>query len=81
MEDSELCSSQQKSLVECFFALERSFSGKTIEEDRWLRPWLQRSEILFWLDIFHSLMPHVDIPYTQFQMRKSDYMTILKQAI
>jgi hypothetical protein len=70
----------QDALVECFSELEKSLSNKTLQEARELRHNLEDGEFVFWLRLFHRLMPHVDILYNQIQARKVDAVKV-KNAV
>jgi hypothetical protein len=41
---------------------------------------LNDEKFIFWLNVFHCLMPHVDILYSQLQKRKIDSIEV-KNAI
>ena len=49
---------------------------QTIEQASGLKGTLQDDDFIFWLNLFHKIMPHVDILYNQLQKRKTDSVYI-----
>jgi hypothetical protein len=62
-----------ESIAECFEEIENTFNQNiAINQAGALRRLLNNNTFIFWLNIFHRLMPHVDILYNQLQKRTVD---------
>jgi hypothetical protein len=48
----------------------------TIEQASGLKRTLLENTFISWLTIFHNIMPHVDILYSQLQKRENDSTTV-----
>ncbi|XP_043921895.1 uncharacterized protein LOC122797152 isoform X2 [Protopterus annectens] len=70
------------SLLECFQYLRilNTSSSVTVAEASMLRLALEDDEFLYWLTVFHSLMPHISILHRQLQSRIADTAKV-QQAI
>lgn len=63
----------QESLVNCLEEIEEhSKQSSTIAQARGLLLRIQQPVFLFWLKMFHLIMPHVDLLYNQLQNRQID---------
>lgn len=57
-------------LLECLdLIIDDSSDQKTINEASGLINYLNNDDFLFWLEVFHNIMPHVDILFNQTQLR------------
>lgn len=66
-------------LIECFCTIEEEAkSSISVNEASGLRRALEDPTFMFWLTVFHKLMPHVDILYKQLQKREIDSVQIKK---
>ncbi|GBM54701.1 hypothetical protein AVEN_13049-1 [Araneus ventricosus] len=45
-----------------------------------IRQMLEDSKFVFWLTVFHNIMPHVDVLYNQLQKTRTDAALIRKQV-
>lgn len=64
-------------LIECFEAIKSSgFDQITVREASGYIRMLQDEDFVFFLSIFHNIMPHVDILYQQLQQRDIDAVLI-----
>ncbi|GBO18149.1 hypothetical protein AVEN_80203-1 [Araneus ventricosus] len=45
-----------------------------------IRRMLEDSKFVFWLTVFHNIMPHVDVLYNQLQKTRTDAALIRKQV-
>ncbi|KAK4879423.1 hypothetical protein RN001_007569 [Aquatica leii] len=71
----------REALIECMEKIQyTSRQSDTIIKAGALLRLLNDSKFVFWLTVFHRLMPHVDILYSQLQKRTTDSVTI-KQSI
>lgn len=62
-----------ESIIECFEEIENTFNQNiAINQAGALRRLLNDNTFIFWLNVFHRLMPHVDILYNQLQKRTID---------
>ncbi|KAE9522185.1 hypothetical protein AGLY_017445 [Aphis glycines] len=52
--------------------IETSLQAKTINQATGIKRLLEDSDFIFWLTIFHKIMPHVDCLYSSVQARKTD---------
>ncbi|KAL4126426.1 hypothetical protein QTP88_010648 [Uroleucon formosanum] len=52
--------------------IETSLQAKTINQATGIKRLLEDSDFIFWLNIFHKIMPHVDCLYSSVQARKTD---------
>ncbi|XP_023312056.1 zinc finger MYM-type protein 1-like [Anoplophora glabripennis] len=69
------------SLIECMQQIQEQFSSaKAINQASAIERLLHDKVFLFWLNIFHNIMPHVDILYNQLQTRITDPV-VIKSAI
>ncbi|KAJ8939445.1 hypothetical protein NQ318_023071 [Aromia moschata] len=59
---------------------ERFTNSKVINQASAIERLLNDDTFLYWLNIFHHVMPHVDILYDQLQARKAD-STQIKNAV
>ncbi|XP_026818984.1 uncharacterized protein LOC113557616 [Rhopalosiphum maidis] len=68
-------------LIECMEEIENTFNQNiAINQACAIRRMLNDEKFIFWLNVFHCLMPHVDILYNQLQNRKIDSIEV-KNAI
>ena len=66
-------------LYHCFEQIEISCrQTSTISQARGLKLKISQSDFLFWLHVFHMIMPHVEILYNQLQKRSIDAVTAKK---
>lgn len=56
-------------LKECFEKLQNSNNTQTVNEASGLLRLLNDNNFIFWLGVFHPIMPHVDLLYDAFQNR------------
>lgn len=56
--------------------IETSLQTKTINQATGIKRLLQDSDFIFWLNIFHNIMPHVDCLYNSVQARNTDPVQI-----
>ncbi|XP_022171532.1 uncharacterized protein LOC111034562, partial [Myzus persicae] len=52
--------------------IETSLQAKTINQATGIKRLLEDTDFIFWLNIFHKIMPHVDCLYSSVQARKTD---------
>ena len=52
--------------------IEKSLQAKTINQATGIKMLLEDTDFIFWLNIFHKIMPHVDCLYSSVQARKTD---------
>lgn len=66
------------SLKECFETItsDRSFDSTTVREASGFLRMLQDEDFCFFLQLFHKIMPHVDMMYQQLQKRDIDVVFI-----
>lgn len=63
----------RESIIECFEEIENTFNQNiAINQAGALRRLLNDNTFIFWLNVFHRLMPHVDILYNQLQKQTVD---------
>lgn len=64
-------------LIECIVIIETT-SNQTIAINQvsTLRRVLKESTLIYWLNIFYHIIPHVDILYNQLQKRSTDLVGI-----
>lgn len=69
----------REKLIECFTELEEK-CNKTItcQEANSFRTSLEDPNFMFWLTLFHKILPHVDTLFNQFQSRNKDSVQLLK---
>ncbi|KAL4153992.1 hypothetical protein QTP88_001825 [Uroleucon formosanum] len=67
------CYAHQLNLV---MANAASINRNTIEQASGLKRTLLDDVFIYWLTVFHSIMPHVDILYNQLQKRETDSTTV-----
>lgn len=64
-------------LIECMEEIENTFNQNiAINQACAVRRMLNDDKFIFWLNVFHRLMPHVDILYNQLQKRKIDSVEV-----
>lgn len=64
-------------LIKCFEELQSTnTTDKTIQASTGMLQLLKNETFLFWLELFHQIMPHVDILYNQLQSRNIDPVKI-----
>lgn len=69
----------REALIECMERIEQVSKQTTaINQATAIRRMLNDSKFIFWLTVFHSLMPHVDILFNQLQKRSSNASIIRK---
>lgn len=66
-------------MIECFGELEDK-CDKTItcKEANGIKTALEDPNFVFWLTLFHKILPHVDTLFNQFQNRNKDSVQLLK---
>ena len=69
-------------LIECFETIrsDGSFDSNTLREASGFLRMLQDEDFHFFLQLFHQIMPHVDVMYQQLQKRDID-MVFIKHAL
>lgn len=68
-------------LIECMERIESSFKQSTaINQAGAIRRMLDDPVFVFWLTIFHNIMPHVEILYNQLQKKSTDVVQIRKHV-
>lgn len=66
-------------LIECFEEIERTCEKTiTCREARGFRRALEDADFLFWLELFHKILPHAEIIFNQFQSRNKDSIQLQK---
>ncbi|XP_050296345.1 uncharacterized protein LOC126736159 [Anthonomus grandis grandis] len=69
----------REELIEVFQEIEQKCEKSvTSNEASGLRKALEDPEFLFWLTLFHKIMPHVDILYNQLQSKSKDSVSLQK---
>lgn len=69
----------REALIECMEKIQStSRQSDTITKAGALLRLLNDPKFVFWLTVFHRLMPHIDIVYSQLQKRTADSVTIKK---
>lgn len=64
-------------LIECMEKIECTTNQTvSINQAGALRRFLQEPIFIYWLNVFHCLMPHIDILYNQLQKRSTDPVEI-----
>ncbi|GBL99104.1 hypothetical protein AVEN_64104-1 [Araneus ventricosus] len=71
----------RKQLVESMGKIEStSKQAAAINQAGAIRRMLEDSKFVFWLTVFHNIMPHVDVLYNQLQKTRTDAALIRKQV-
>ncbi|GBN71107.1 hypothetical protein AVEN_228774-1 [Araneus ventricosus] len=71
----------REQLIECMGKIETtSKQAVAINEAGAIRRMLEDSKFVFWLTVFHNIMPHVDVLYNQLQKTRIDAALIRKQV-
>lgn len=69
----------REKLIECFKELEEKCNRIIRSKEAYgLRRALEDPDFDFWLNLFHKVLPHVDILFNQFQCRNKDSVQLLK---
>lgn len=69
----------KNNLIKCFEKLQStSTTDKTIQSSTGLLSLMKNETFLFWLELFHKIMPNVEILYNQFQSRNIDAYKVQK---
>jgi hypothetical protein len=69
-------SENRADLIECFETIKTSFDQPTVREASGFIRMLQDEDFVFFLSVFHNIMPHVDILYQQLQQKDIDAVLI-----
>ncbi|GBN30192.1 Zinc finger MYM-type protein 1 [Araneus ventricosus] len=70
----------REQLIECMGKIETtSKQAVAINQAGAIRRMLEDSKFVFWLTVFHNIMPHVDVLYNQLQKTRTDAAIIRKQ--
>ncbi|GBM45757.1 hypothetical protein AVEN_242797-1 [Araneus ventricosus] len=71
----------RKQLIESVGKIEStSKQASAINQAGAIRRMLEDSKFMFWLTVFHNIMPHVDVLYNQLQKTRIDAALIRKQV-
>ncbi|GBN32770.1 hypothetical protein AVEN_58867-1 [Araneus ventricosus] len=71
----------REQLIECMGKIESpSKQAVAINQAGAIRRMLEDSKFVFWLTVFHNIMPHVDVLYNQLQKTRTDAALIRKQV-
>ncbi|GBO18562.1 hypothetical protein AVEN_71783-1 [Araneus ventricosus] len=71
----------REQLIECMGKIEStSKQAVTINQAGAIRRMLEDSKFVFWLTVFHNIMPHVDVLYNQLQKTRTVAALIRKQV-
>ncbi|GBL95308.1 hypothetical protein AVEN_37756-1 [Araneus ventricosus] len=71
----------REQLIECMGKIEStSKQAVTINQAEAIRRMLEDSKFVFWLIVFHNILPHVDVLYNQLQKTQTDAALIRKQV-
>lgn len=67
----------KQTLIECLEILEESsLQASTVNQAKALRSYLEDPQFIYWLDVFHLIMPHVEILYKKLQLRSLDSVKV-----
>ncbi|GBO04550.1 hypothetical protein AVEN_208614-1 [Araneus ventricosus] len=71
----------REQLIKCMGKIEStSKQAAAINQAGAIRRMLEDSKFVFWLTVFHNIMPHVDVLYNQLQKTRTDAALIRKQV-
>jgi hypothetical protein len=70
----------KEQLINCFTEMVTFQKDKTFDKAKGYLALLKNETFLFWLQLFHKIVPHVEVLYNQMQSRNID-ATIIQQAI
>ncbi|GBN92193.1 hypothetical protein AVEN_213017-1 [Araneus ventricosus] len=71
----------REQLIECMGKIvSTSKQAVAINQAGAIRRMLEDSKFVFWLTVFHNIMPHVDVLYNQLQKTRTDATLIRKQV-
>ncbi|GBN47159.1 hypothetical protein AVEN_75355-1 [Araneus ventricosus] len=71
----------REQLIECMGKIEStSKQAVAINQAGAIRRMLEDSKFVFWLTVFHNIMPHVGVLYNQLQKTRIDAALIRKQV-
>ncbi|GBN99657.1 hypothetical protein AVEN_116562-1 [Araneus ventricosus] len=78
---SRTISTVYEQLIECMGKIElTSKQAVAINQAGDIHRMLEDSKFVFWLTVFHNIMPHVDVLYNQLQKTRTDAALIRKQV-